>query len=138
MKSMSDREQCLALIRAVLDAAADPQGAYLIRMRLKRAVLKCQRTVAAELGMVRPESPCYLAVDRSASEWTRRVAQSSNVILGQAQALCQPSEALDVRWKLGWRRLDTALRELECLIAEGESGAGTPTAARRPSLEEAT
>jgi len=112
---MRDREACLSKIAAVRDAAADPDGAYLIRMRLKRAVLACHRAVATECGLMSPNSPGYL-LPVSGSETDRRIAKLANEVLGQAERLCQPSESLDARWKAGWTRLEVALNELETAV----------------------
>lgn len=113
-------DDCLAKVAAVRAATSDPEGAYLIRTRLRRAVLACHRAVAYECGVPAPSSVEYLSVT-SGDARALRIAAAANRVLGLSERLCQPSESLDVRWKQGWSRLDSALSDLESVLKAAAS-----------------
>jgi hypothetical protein len=110
-------DDCLAKIAAVRAAARDPEAAYLIRTRLRRAVLASHRAVAAQCGVRPPQYPGYLELPKADSQ-AREVLRSANRVLAISERLCQPSEALDIRWRTGWSQLDSALVDLESALTE--------------------
>jgi hypothetical protein len=116
---LRDREICLERIAAVRSSASDPETAYLIRLRIKRAILTCQRAIAKECGVAAPVHPGYLLLGDRGSVHQQKVAALSNEVFGQAEKLCQPSEALDARWKAGWSSLSETLEALEQAIDDG-------------------
>lgn len=87
---MTTKQHCLTLLNEVDEAGRDPQLAYLVRTRLRRALVGLERGRRDQAGdgMLgnAPEEVEALAADLAA-----RVVW-----------LCQPSEALDVRWKREW------------------------------------
>lgn len=109
---MSTPSQCLSQIEAVKRAAEDPRSAYLIRTRLKRSLLSTMRMVAANAGSEIPSFPT-LAKFTSGDKDNENVRLLCNRILLSTERLCQPSEALDVRWREGWKELSLLLGELE-------------------------
>lgn len=109
---MTDVERCLAQIDAVRDAASDPEMAYLLRTRLRRALLTCARTAADLAGADRPELPRDIGKDSYVGVQPVELSMLAAQILSASSHLCQPSEALDVRWESGWRELDAMLERL--------------------------
>ena len=96
----------------VVAAAADPQAAYLIRSRLRRAILSCARLVADTHGAPKPDVPGLFAAPPDAGASDDRVIALCNRIFFSAQELCQPSESFDVRWEHGWALLRKELGDL--------------------------
>jgi hypothetical protein len=92
----------LKLLRAIHDASDDPEKAYLVRSRLRRALIALNR------GFYNDRRTAALAPDLQ--DAVRRIEQG-------ALRLCQPSEALDLRWKRDWAALSQELRELETRLA---------------------
>jgi hypothetical protein len=88
----------LRLLRAVREAASDPEKAYLVRSRLRRAL------VAFNRGFYGDSNAALLAPELQAA--VRRIEQ-------HALRLCQPSEALDLRWKREWSALSREIEQLE-------------------------
>ena len=89
--------QQLKLLRELREAATDPEGAYLVRTRLRRALVAVTR---ASFGR-----ECDPAVTRAARQLEQR-----------ALHLCQPSEALDLRWKSQWSEVEADLDALEAAL----------------------
>lgn len=96
---MTTQAYCQRLLNEVERAGGDPQLAYLVRTRLRRALLALERG--------RRESPGGLLAD--APPEIRRLTTRLG---SRVTSLCQPSEALDVRWKREWSDL---LEEVEHL-----------------------
>lgn len=105
-------------VAAVRAAAIDPESAYLVRTRLKRALLTCTGAAATAAGLQPPIFPMPWTPPSSASAIVHEVALTCNGILGDVDHLCQPSEALDVRWEQGWARVSDGLERLEYLVAQ--------------------
>lgn len=87
---MTTREYCLSLLDKVDEAGRDPKLAYLVRTRLRRAVIGLERGRREE-----PDVPPLQQAPQGIRELTTDL--TARVIW-----LCQPSEALDVRWKREW------------------------------------
>jgi hypothetical protein len=115
---MQPVELCRSRIASVRAAAADPESAYLLRTRLKRVILSCQMLVAEEIGDAAPRRPAYVEIPAAASPAHRAVAEATNRLFDAAVHLCQPSEALDLRWKTGWSRLQADLEHLDSCLTE--------------------
>lgn len=106
-------ERCLRQLRKIRDAAEDPESAYLLRSRVRRTLLVCMREVARDIGTSIP-----LALDE---EGLRNLPPGRReAIIGACQRirgltvhLCQPSEALDDRWRREWADVDAELSILE-------------------------
>ena len=121
---MIAEERCLALIERVHEAADDPAAAYLIRSRLRRAVLSCARMVARDHGAPKPDVPGLFVAPSSASAADVEVLSLCKRIHAIAGELCQPSESFDVRWETGWALLRRELDQVHVAVA----------ARRRPTL----
>jgi hypothetical protein len=121
---MSTGDTTISQLEAVREAAAEPQAAYLIRSRLRRALLSCARTVAELQGVEKPVLPGQWVATSASPEATeviglcRRIHQS-------AEHLCQPSESFDIRWEDGWRDLETDLNFLKLALARLGDGRST-------------
>lgn len=100
-------------IDAVRSAAADPSSAYLIRSRLRRALLGCARAVAEQQGLEKPALPGQWSVRPDAAPEVAEVVALCRRIYQRSEHLCQPSESLDVRWEDGWRALSSDLDRLQ-------------------------
>lgn len=87
---MTTREYCLSLLDKVDEAGRDPKLAYLVRARLRRAVIGLERGRRGESGTP-PLRQAPQEIQELTTDLTARVIW-----------LCQPSEALDVRWKREW------------------------------------
>lgn len=119
---MASVDTCLRRIDDVGSAAADPRAAYLIRSRLRRALLSCARLVAEEHGSRKPEVPGVFTAPPAADAPERRVIALCNRIFASAKELCQPSESFDLRWEQGWALLSRDLENLrEALLSYGGS-----------------
>lgn len=125
---MSAEERCLHLIEKVCDAADDPAAAYLIRSRLRRAILSCARMVAGEHGARKPDIPGVFVAPTGASDNDFEIVTLCNRIYEIARELCQPSESFDVRWKEGWATLQRELDQLHVALAtRGRPTLGAPS-----------
>ncbi len=114
---MTDAEWCLSHIAAVFEAADDPKAAYLIRSRLRRAILSCARLVAETSGADKPLVPGVFTAPEGCSQADARAIDLCNRIYAAARELCQPSESFDVRWERGWQALRLQLEELQSALA---------------------
>ena len=104
---MSSIDDCLSQIADVREAAADPAAAYLIRSRLQRMVLSCERALARTSDSKTPNLPGQIDfADEPLGALCRRIRRLGAV-------LCQPSESFDVRWSRGWEELSPLLAQLE-------------------------
>src|SRR5690242_12044320 len=117
MRSMNTEKRCLLLIDRVREAAGDPAAAYLIRSRLRRAILGCARVVAETYGAPKPEIPGLFVAPAGISDTDRGIVLLCNRIYGTARELCQPSESFDVRWAEGWATLERELDQLRLAMA---------------------
>jgi hypothetical protein len=97
---MTTNEYCLSLLDKVDEAGRDPELAYLVRSRLRRAVVALERGRREPTGEA-PLANAPVEVQALAKELSERVIW-----------LCQPSEALDVRWKREWSAVLDGVAEL--------------------------
>jgi len=110
------RAKCLKQLDAVRTAAADSDAAYLMRTRLRRALLTTATHVAEFEGARAPEMPGVYEPWPGMSPLSLELIQTCNRIYADSEALCQPSEALDVRWRLGWDAIQRDLLQVEALL----------------------
>lgn len=119
---MSSTDTTILQLEAVREAAADPRAAYLIRSRLRRALLTCARSVADLQGVEKPVLPGQWTPSSTASPQVTEVVSLCRRIHQNAEHLCQPSESFDIRWEDGWRDLESDLRALELALGGLEEG----------------
>jgi hypothetical protein len=119
-------EQCLEQVDDIFEVARDPSAAYLIRSRLRRAMLSCARLVAESTGTPKPRVLGAFSSAPGTSPDQLEILRSCERIHVIASELCQPSESFDVRWEHGWDELRMELNELRELLrglsAVGASG----------------
>jgi hypothetical protein len=113
MQTVAD---CLELLRVAKNAAQDTDSAYAIRTRLKRSLLGIASLVAAQTGTAPPEIPDHIDRMPSNCDESTQVLSICKSLLTQIRALCQPSEALDSRWRAGWSLLQQDLEKLEVAL----------------------
>lgn len=96
----------LRLLDAVVAAGDDPHLAYVVRTRLRRALLAVERGRNTEDGArARPLNDAPAEVPALVADLRARV-----------HVLCQPSEALNARWVNGWADVRTRIETLRgCL-----------------------
>lgn len=88
---MTTQQYCLKLLDQVEQAGRDPELAYLVRTRLRRALVALERGRSdSDKGGILDQAPTDLQ-------------DLAKDLASRALWLCQPSEALDVRWKREWR-----------------------------------
>jgi hypothetical protein len=102
---MSTERYYLSLLDAVKEAGRDPRMAYLVRSRLRRAL------VALERGRRGADEHAPLA---TAPTDIRELVSDLRV---RVTALCQPSEALDAGWRQEWGRVLGDVERLESWVA---------------------
>lgn len=113
---MATSDQCLEQLDDVFVAARDPSAAYLIRSRLRRALLSCARLVAESTGVPKPHVPGQFTAATGASADQVEILRSCERIHAIARELCQPSESFDTRWENGWVGLREELGRLRDLL----------------------
>lgn len=92
------------LLREVLAAGDSAELAYQARTRLRRALL------ALERGPNGAESVPPVAASPDVARVVRRLET-------RVLHLCQPSEALDARWRAEWASVSEDVRALQGLVA---------------------
>jgi hypothetical protein len=115
---MLTRRSPIADLVAVRRAAEDIESAYLVRTRLRRALLNVARDVARHEGLPQPELPGVYGVPDTASARSRHIAALASDIYQASERMCQPSESLDARWRADWSDLSAKLTALEHALAE--------------------
>lgn len=115
---MHSRIDCLELIQSVRDAASDPESAYLLRTRLKRTLLSISRLAAGKAGLEDPLLPTMVFLTDAIPSNMRQLLKTCNDLLANTRNLCQPSEALDIRWRSGWNTVLDELSDLESQLME--------------------
>jgi hypothetical protein len=110
------RARCLKQLDAVRQAADDTDAAYLMRTRLRRALLTTARHIAEVEGVCEPDMPGVYELRPGMSLLSIELVETCNRIYADSEALCQPSEALDMRWRSGWQGLQADLAKLEKLL----------------------
>lgn len=109
---MTDFRDTIEQIDGVRESAADPRAAYLIRSRLRRALLSCARTAAEAQDLEKPRLPGQWAIAEGADARLVEVVKLCRRIYQYSESLCQPSESFDVRWEDGWKQLSLDLDRL--------------------------
>ncbi len=94
---MSTKTDCLQLIRLVREAGKDPESAYLVRTRLRRALIGSTEFAHLTKG----------------HDGANTVVHLCDTIRETTLRLCQPSEAFDARWQRDWEGHVQRLTELE-------------------------
>src|SRR4051794_16774116 len=113
---MNTTQKFSVTLDSVRSAAASPASAYLIRTRLKRAILDCTRFAASCCGLPLPNLLGEWRPPSSASRQVRELVAKCDEIRAKTLHFCQPSEALDIRWEENWESLQLDLDELEALV----------------------
>ena len=80
-------EKCLKQIDYVVQAAADPSSAYLIRSRLRRTILSCARLVADASSAPKPDVPGLFVARAGTSTLDRHPDALQSDLLGGARAM---------------------------------------------------
>lgn len=119
---MISKQECLALIAQTLNSAPNPESAYVLRARLHRSLLLIGRWVAGELNCGLPVFPDDLKRLSVSDAEASRIMLLCNDVLAQSKSLCQPSEALEDRWKNGWNKVAENLMSLEAALLEYQNG----------------
>lgn len=123
---MTTKGECLQLIEKVRAAGSDPESAYLVRTRLRRALLGSARFAAKVCDLKGPVVPGHFSLSGDLSPSAKELIELCNGIHAKTRRLCQPSEAFDARWKRAWAELLTDLVRLEKTVSglpERESAA---------------
>ena len=110
---MPTPHECLRMIAAAKACASDPESAYVLRTRLKRSLIATAQVVALRAGVsesIMPEDIARMKVEDSGSA---AVLERCATLLLKTHSLCQPSEALDLRWRTGWAAVQADLSLLE-------------------------
>src|SRR4051812_21185949 len=100
---MDTKSYYARLLDEVLVAGESPELAYQARTRLRRAILALRR------GPHGYASPPPVAQSPTIAEITRRLED-------RVHHLCQPSEALDARWRDAWGMVAADVDALRSLI----------------------
>lgn len=117
---MPQLHECLRLIALARESSREPESAYVLRARLKRSIVGAAQLAAARAGGSGPSMPSDIIEMRSHDSASAEILRLCDTLLANTRGLCQPSEALDARWRLGWSviqgdldRLERRLRALE-------------------------
>jgi hypothetical protein len=113
---MNALERVDVQLDAVKVAAEDPGAAYLIRSRLRRALLGCARAIADLQGLEKPQLPGRWTAPPAAPSQIGEVATLCSRIHQTSEHLCKPSESFDIRWERGWKLLRADLDRLQSLL----------------------
>jgi hypothetical protein len=113
------RDRCLRELADVRATIREGRSGYLFRTRLKRLVLSCNRLIAKESGLLAPTVPGRFAAPSGGSEFLQELAASCRRVYSATLEACQPSEALDERWRRSWSLLDRELGLLEGVLRRG-------------------
>ena len=115
-------DKCIRQIHKVREVADGAEVAYVARSRINRLTLSIIQLVAKECGLKIPDRPSPICLPEGTSELLKELAHISNRLLDSSRTLCQPSEPLDERWRLGWSVLLGELDELEVTLNSRPSG----------------
>lgn len=118
---MHSKEDCLKLIAKVRSSMGEPESAYLLRSRVKRSVLSAARFAAMQLGTDAPVLPKTIDVPIPSSGTSAATLLTCNRLIALTRELCQPSEALDSRWRQGWKEVLEDLTALEKTLEQDHS-----------------
>lgn len=128
---MPTLDDCLALISCARASAKEPESAYALRTRLKRTLLSAGQLVAEYAGVAGPLMPEDVQQVHIENQELSEILTICASLLGTSRALCQPSEALDSRWRSGWiavcQDLDLLEQRLLSLRTSQRLGLNTTT-----------
>ncbi len=110
---MPTLHDCLDLIEAAKASAIDTESAYVLRTRLKRSLLGVGQLAAEYAGVSGPIMPEDIRKISCNEPTSAKILEICLSILGKTRSLCQPSEALDSRWRSGWESVCNELNILE-------------------------
>jgi hypothetical protein len=113
---MPTLDDCLGLIASAKASAREPESAYVLRTRLKRTLLSVGQLAAEYAGVAAPLMPDDIERISTEHPLSSKVLRTCASLLGKTRALCQPSEALDSRWRSGWQAVCEDLDVLECTL----------------------
>ncbi len=120
---MPTLHSCLRLIESAKASAMEPESAYVLRTRLKRSLLGASQLAARRAGVAGPVMPEDIERIDLGSPECSEVLRVCVSLLAKTRSLCQPSEALDSRWRSGWSDVCRDLELLEhALLSLGEQG----------------
>ncbi len=117
---MLTNKECLGLIEKARACAADPESAYLLRTRIKRAILSATRLAAASAGNCPPKFAAPVEMVTESKE-AHEVFDACNHLIVVTKEMCQPSEALDCRWRQRLSEVLEGLKRLELALVKFES-----------------
>jgi hypothetical protein len=115
---MSNIDSTVTKLEAVRESARDPRGAYLIRSRIRRALLACARDIAGQQNLEKPRLPGQWALRRDAPSELAEIVAICRRVYQNAEHLCQPSESFDVRWESSWLLLSDDLDLLQSRLRD--------------------
>ena len=126
---MQLNQRCLRQLDTVRAAARDPEAAYVLRTRLRRFILAVLRLVAEDEGLGVPTLPGPITYPDNIARRSAAILDICRQVEHKTRSLCQRSEPLDHRWKVGWHAVEQDLEQLERLLRDG-SAAPLPTEPR--------
>ena len=119
---MHTKADWLLLFEKVREAGDDAESAYLVRTRLRRALLGSVRLATTHAGVEGPDLPGTYSLPAGVSPLAAKVLDRYNRLYERTVRLCQPSEAFDARWRQGWGTCLRDLDELEHALSELDAG----------------
>lgn len=122
---MPTLDDCLGLIASAKASAREPESAYVLRTRLKRTLLGVGQLAAEYAGVAGPLMPDDIQRISTKHPLSSKILRTCVSLLGKTRALCQPSEALDSRWRSGWQAVCEDLDMLEHTLMSLKSQTGT-------------
>lgn len=112
---MKHRSNLIELIGRLRCSAGDPEEAYAQRMRLKRAILSSARLACEEREIEVPDRIAEVT-ESDVKGGGDSLLDTCKKLAVQSEELCQPSEALTVRWRNEWDEIVTLLGKLEAKL----------------------
>jgi hypothetical protein len=113
-----DTSRCLRQLMRVRKAASDPGSAYVLRSRLKRAILMCLQDIGQEKNGVFIDSSSDQKRENHLGGRAALIGASCARLHQMTRRLCQPSEALTIRWRRAWGEVEQELGVLENLLKQ--------------------
>ena len=107
---MTDITYYRQLLDAVRRAGCVPEEAYMARTRLRRMLVALDR--GRNTGDVQAMGPLRTAPPE--------ITELADALARQAVTLCQPSEALDVRWRRDWSSVLEGVDQLDHWLLTGD------------------
>lgn len=133
---MPTLNSCLRLIADAKASAIAPDSAYVLRTRLKRSLLGASQLAAAYAGVTEPSMPEDIDRLRVDDPLAGEILHICVSLLAKTSSMCQPSEALDSRWRAGWadvcKNLDLLEHTLLSLRAVRDKGRQESNLRRQP------